>query len=57
MTTEDLSKLRAALCRAGTALDKMQGEDDPTTCEILRDAAHKAVSDGLDVFETASIAA
>lgn len=57
MNAADLTKLHSALCVAGTALSKMQGEENETMQKILRDAAHRAVSDGLDVFEAASIAA
>ncbi|MHB8391852.1 MAG: hypothetical protein ACYDBH_20125 [Acidobacteriaceae bacterium] len=52
-SSTDISNLQIALCRAGTALDKMKDEQDPMMVDILRDAAHRAVSEGLDVFEFA----
>lgn len=55
MTSADLTKLHTALCRAGTALGKMDGEQDPIALDILRDAAQRAVSEGLDVFEAADV--
>lgn len=57
MTNADLSKLQAALCRAGSALEHMKGADDENLLAILRDAAHASIGEGLDLFEAASIAA